>query len=63
MLLINKQVTNIDKSNVNVSPLALTLLKNPLGAWWRLLPTLRWVGSWLPTYLASYYYYYYYSVK
>ena len=31
-----------------------TLLKNPLGAGWGLQPTLRWVGSWLPTYLASF---------
>ena len=31
-------------------PVGLTLLKNLLGAWWGLLPTLRWVGSWfLPT--------------
>ena len=30
-----------------------TLLKNPLGAVWGLLPTLRWVSSWFPTYLAS----------
>ena len=30
-----------------------TLFRNPLGAGWGLLPTLQWVGSWLPTYLAS----------
>ena len=30
-----------------------TLRKNPLGAGWGLLPTLRWVGCWLPTYLTS----------
>ena len=29
------------------------MLKNPLGARWGLLPTLQWMGSWLPTYLAS----------
>jgi hypothetical protein len=31
----------------------LILLKNLLGAGWGLLSTLRWVGSWLPTYLAN----------
>ena len=30
-----------------------TLLKNPLGVGWGLLPILLWVGSWLPTYLTS----------
>ena len=30
------------------------LLKNPLGAGWGLLPTLRWVASWFPTYLPTY---------
>ena len=34
-------------------PVGPTLLKNPLGARWGLLLTLRWVGSWLPIYLAS----------
>ena len=37
-------------------PVDLTLLKNLLGAWWGLLPTLRWVGSWLPTYLVSFFF-------
>jgi hypothetical protein len=55
MLLINKQVTNIGKSNVNVSLLALTMFKNPLGVGWGFLPTLWWVGSSLPTSLGSYY--------
>ena len=31
-----------------------TMLKNPLGVGWGLLHKLRWVGSWLPTYLASF---------
>ena len=35
-------------------PVGPTLFKNPLGAGWGLLPTLRWVGSWLPTYLAGF---------
>jgi hypothetical protein len=30
-------------------------LKNALGAGWGLLRTLRWVGSWHPTYLASFF--------
>ena len=34
-------------------PIGPTLLKNPLDAGWGWLSTLRWVGSWLPTYLAS----------
>ena len=29
-----------------VEPVGPTVLKHPLGARWRLLPTLRWVGSW-----------------
>ena len=36
-------------------PVGPTLLKNLLGAWWGLMPTLRWVGSWLPSYLASWF--------
>ena len=32
-----------------------TFCKNPLDVWWGLLPTLWWVGSWLPTYLASFF--------
>ena len=39
---------------MDFEPIDPTLLKNPLGAGWGLLPTLRWVGSWLPTYLASF---------
>jgi hypothetical protein len=35
-------------------PIGSTLLKNPLDARCGLLPNLRWVGSWLPTYLASF---------
>jgi hypothetical protein len=51
---INK-ITNVGQSDVEFEPVGLpTLLKNPLGARWSLLPTLQWVGSWLPTYLASF---------
>ena len=39
----------------NFEPIGLTLLKNPLGARWGLLSTLRWVASWLPTYLPSFF--------
>ena len=35
-------------------PVGPTLLKNPLGGEWGLLFTWPWVGSWLPTYLASF---------
>ena len=28
---------------------------NPFGAWWGLLPTLWWMGSWLPTYVAHFF--------
>jgi hypothetical protein len=31
------------------------LLKNPLGAGWGLLSTLRWVDTWLPSYLISFF--------
>jgi hypothetical protein len=36
-------------------PVDPTLLNNPLDAGWGLLPTLWWVDSWLPTYLASFF--------
>ena len=42
------------KFAVNFEPVGPTLLKNPLAAWRGLLPTLRWLGSWLPTYLADF---------
>ena len=34
-------------------PVGPTMLKNPLITEWYLLPTLRWMGSWLPTYLPN----------
>ena len=36
---------------MNLSPLALTLFKNPLGATWGLQLTLPWLGSWFPFHL------------
>ena len=33
-------------------PVGPTMFKNLLGAWWGSMPTLQWVGSWLPTYVA-----------
>ena len=36
-------------------PVGPTLRKNPLGVGWGLLPTLRWVGSWLPSYPTSFF--------
>ena len=35
------------------------LLKNPRGARWGLLPTLRWVESWLPTYLTNFFFFFF----
>jgi len=37
-------------------PIGPILFKNPLDAGWDLLPTLLWVGSWLPTYLIGFFY-------
>ena len=37
-------------------PIGPSLLKNPFGARWGLLPPLQWVGSWLPTYLARFFF-------
>ena len=48
--LINNQHWTIRREFEPVDP---NLLKNPLDARWGLLPTLQWVGSWLPTYLPS----------
>ena len=54
--LINKKIKNqrhaIWDEFELVGPI---LLKNPLDARWGLLPTLRWVGSWLLTYLISFF--------
>ena len=36
-------------------PVGFTLLKNPLGAGWGVLPNLQRVESWLPSYLASFF--------
>ena len=47
---ITLKVEAIRRDFESVGP---TLFKNPLDARWGLLPTLRWVGSWLPTYLAT----------
>ena len=49
-LYINNQCPAIWHEFELVGP---TMFKNYLGARWGLLPTLQWVGSWLPTYLAS----------
>ena len=53
---INKQINNERHAiRREFEPVRPTLLKDPLGAGWALLPTLRWVGSWLPTYLAHFF--------
>ena len=50
----NKEINNQHRAiRREFQSVGLTLLKNPVGAWWGLLPTLQWVGSWLPTYMTS----------
>ena len=56
---MNKQITNVGQFDMNVSLLVLPclrgiLLLEQLVRGWGLLPTLRWVGSWIPTYLTSF---------
>ena len=46
--------------NILFEPVGLTLLKNPLGARWALLPSLGWVDSWLPTYLDSFFFFFFF---
>ena len=53
---MNEWINNQHRAiQLEFQPVGFTLLKNPLDAMWGLLPTLWWVGSWLPTYLVSFF--------
>ena len=50
----NKSINNQRRAIWHAfEPIGPIMLKIPIGARWGALPTLWWVGSWLPTYLAS----------
>ena len=49
------RITDIGQSDVNLSLLVPTLLEHLVVVGWGILPTLRWVESWLPTNLASFF--------